>query len=141
MTTPLWPLVLYSALVIALIAALVAFSYVIGERHRTRATNEPFEAGIVSVGDAHLRLSAKYYLVAMFFVIFDVESLFLYAWAVAVREAGWTGYIEAMIFIAILVAALVYLSRIGALEWGSDRRKRKPRAIPQGTTAHALESE
>ncbi len=137
MTTALWPLVLYSALVIVLIGALVAFSYVFGERHRTRATNEPFEAGIVSVGDAHLRLSAKYYLIAMFFVIFDVETLFLYAWAVAVREAGWSGFIEAVIFIAILLAALIYLWRIGALEWGSDRRQ----AIRRRTRAHALEPE
>ncbi len=137
MTTALWPLVVYSALVIVLIGALVAFSYVFGERHRTRATNEPFEAGIVPVGDAHLRLSAKYYLIAMFVVIFDVEALFLYAWAVAVREAGWSGFIEAVIFIAILLAALIYLWRIGALEWGSSRRQ----AIRRGTRAHALEPE
>lgn len=141
MSDALWPLVLYSALVIVLIAALVAFSHVLGERHRTRATNEPFEAGIVPVGDAHLRLSAKYYLIAMFFVIFDVEALFLYAWAVAVREVGWAGYIEALIFIAILVAALIYLWRIGALEWGSDRRRRKPQTMPLRDAGHALESE
>jgi NADH-quinone oxidoreductase subunit A len=139
MTTALWPLVLYSVLVIVLVAALVAVSYVLGERGGTRATDEPFEAGIVSVGDARLRLSAKYYLVAMFFVIFDVEALFIYAWAVALREAGWPGFVEAAIFIGILVAALVYLWRLGALDWGPTRRTRKPQAVPSGRSTRALE--
>lgn len=99
----------------------MAFSYVAGERHTARAADEPFESGIVPVGLARLRLSAKFYLIAMFFVIFDVEALFLYAWAVAVREAGWVGYIEALIFIGILLVALVYLWRLGALDWGGTR--------------------
>jgi len=133
-----WPLILYFFLVIALVAGLVALSSVLGERHRARAADEPFESGIVTVGDARLRLSAKYYLIAMFFVIFDVEALFLYAWAVAVREAGWTGYVEAMIFIVILLAALVYLWRIGALDWGPPRRRPKRETIPGDTSSHAM---
>ena len=84
----------------------MALSYIIGERHRSKATDEPFESGIVTVGLARLRLSAKFYLVAVFFVIFDVEAVFLFGWAVAFRELGWPGYIEAVIFIAILGAAL-----------------------------------
>jgi NADH-quinone oxidoreductase subunit A len=67
-----------------------------------------------------LRLSAKFYLIAVFFVIFDVEAVFLFAWAVAFRELGWAGYIEAVIFIAILGAALGYLWRQGALDWGTS---------------------
>ena len=82
------------------------------------AADEPFESGIVTVGLARLRLSAKFYLIAVFFVIFDVEAVFLFAWAVAFRELGWPGYIEAVIFIAILGAALAYLWRLGALDWG-----------------------
>jgi NADH-quinone oxidoreductase subunit A len=117
---PIWPLVVYFFLVIALLAAIIGLSYVVGERHAPGAADAPFESGIVTVGLARLRLSAKFYLVAMFFVIFDVEALFLFAWSIAFREAGWTGYIEAVVFIAILFAALVYLWRLGALDWGDQ---------------------
>lgn len=137
MTAMLWPLVLYFVLVTGLVGALVALSYVLGERHAEPAKGEPFESGVVSVGSARLRFSAKYYLIAMFFVIFDVEALFLYAWAVAVREAGWAGYVEALVFILVLVAALVYLWRLGALDWGPRRRKRNAHA-PSGASPHAV---
>ena len=69
------------------------------------------------MGNARLRFSAKFYLVAMFFVIFDVEALYLFAWSVSVRESGWVGFIEATIFISLLLVGLVYLWRIGALDW------------------------
>jgi NADH-quinone oxidoreductase subunit A len=70
-----------------------------------------------------VRLSAKFYLVAMFFVIFDLEAVFLFAWAVSVRETGWAGYAEAAVFIAVLLATLVYLSRVGALDWRQGSRR------------------
>lgn len=114
----LWPLVVYAAAVIALVAGMIGLSSVLGERHRERATGEPYEGGILSTGDARVRLSVKFYLVAMFFVIFDLEAVFLFAWAVAARELGWAGYAEALVFIAILVAALAYLWRSGGLDWG-----------------------
>ncbi|HTU44444.1 MAG TPA: NADH-quinone oxidoreductase subunit A [Bryobacteraceae bacterium] len=120
----LWPLVVYAALVAALVAAMLGLSYVLGQRHRDRSTDFPYESGILSEGSARVRLSFKFYLVAMFFVIFDLEAIFIFAWAVAVRETGWTGYIEVSIFIAVLLAALAYLWRVGALDWGSGRFKR-----------------
>lgn len=120
----LWPLVVYAALVAALVAAMLGLSYVLGQRHHDRSTDFPYESGIVSEGSARVRLSFKFYLVAMFFVIFDLEAIFIFAWAVAVRETGWTGYIEVSIFIAVLLAALAYLWRVGALDWGSGRFKR-----------------
>lgn len=123
MQTHTWPLAIYFVIVVALVATLVTLSYFLGERHSARAADEPFESGVVTVGDAHLRLSAKFYLIAMFFVIFDVEALFLYAWAVALREAGWAGYAEALIFVAVLAAALAYLWRLDALDWGPRRGK------------------
>ncbi len=82
----------------------------LGGRARARSKNTPFESGIDSVGSARLRLSAKFYLVAMFFVIFDVEALYLYAWSTSIRESGWVGFVEAAIFILVLLAGLVYLS-------------------------------
>jgi len=101
---------------------MLAVSYVLGQRHREAATDSPYESGIVSTGTAHVRLSAKFYLVAMFFVIFDLEAVFISAWAVAGRELGWAGYWELLIFSGVLVAALVYLWRLGALDWGSIQR-------------------
>ncbi|HEX5460998.1 MAG TPA: NADH-quinone oxidoreductase subunit A [Steroidobacteraceae bacterium] len=129
MTEPLalWPLVLYFAAVIVLVAATLGISYVLGMRHAARAAEQPFESGIVSVGSARVRFSAKFYLIAMFFVIFDLEAVYVFAWAIAFRDVGWPGYIEILIFIGILVAALVYLWRIGALDWAARPRRRMRR--------------
>jgi NADH-quinone oxidoreductase subunit A len=122
-TTSLWPLAVYSGAVIALVTSMLALSYVLGQRHQGRATGEPYESGIVSTGSARVRLSVEFYLVAMFFVIFDLEAVFLIAWAIAFRELGWIGYIEVVVFIGILLAALVYLWRQGALDWGAAGRR------------------
>lgn len=117
----LWPWAVYSAAVVALVGGMVFVSYVLGERHGGKSRGEPYESGIVSTGSARLRISVKFYLVAMFFVIFDLESAFIFAWAVCVRQAGWAGYVEILIFIAVLAAALAYLWREGALDWAAGR--------------------
>jgi len=96
-----------------------------GGRTSGRAKNEPFESGIVPAGGARLRFSAKFYLIAMFFVIFDIEALFLYAWAVSVRESGWVGFIEVFIFITVLLVGLIYIWRLGALDWSPEARRRR----------------
>jgi NADH-quinone oxidoreductase subunit A len=116
--TPVWPLVVYLVAVALLTAAVIALSAVLGERHKERATGEPFESGILPTGSARLHFSAKFYLIAMFFVIFDLEAIFVFAWAVAAPELGWTGYWGILFFIAMLIAALIYLWRLGALDWG-----------------------
>lgn len=113
----LWPLVVYGALVMLLAAGMIIVSWLLGQRHRAPARGEPYESGIMPSGSARLRLSVQYYLVAMFFVIFDLESVFIFAWAVAAREVGWAGYVEIVVFIGILGAALVYLWRQGVLDW------------------------
>ena len=119
-----WAVAVFVAVILVVCGAMLGVSALVGGRTYGRAKTEPFESGIVSTGSAHLRLPAKFYLVAMFFVIFDVEALFLYAWAVSVRESGWAGFIEAAIFIFILAAGLVYLWRIGALKWAPSMRQR-----------------
>jgi NADH-quinone oxidoreductase subunit A len=120
----LWPLVVYAAAVLTVVTGMVVLSSLLGERHAERATGEPYESGIVSTGTAQVRFSVKFYLVAMLFVIFDLEAVFLVAWAVAFREVGWPGYLGALVFTGILVAGLAYEWRMGALEWGSSRRIR-----------------
>ncbi len=122
-TTPLWPLVAYAAILVVLMIAVLVATYLLGERHTAAAADEPFESGIVGVGDSRLRLSAKFYLIAMFFVIFDVEALFVFAWAIAWRDVGWPGYIELAVFIGILLAGLAYLWRLGGLDWGPGAQR------------------
>ena len=112
-----WPLVVYFGFVVVLVGAVLALSYILGPRHSESATREPYEGGIVSQGSAHVRFPARYYLVAMFFVVFDLEAVFIYAWAAAARRLGWPGYWVLVLFVATLAAALIYVWRAGALDW------------------------
>ncbi len=117
-------LALYAALVFGLCAVMLGLSWVLGQRTRmSRAGAEPYESGIVATGSANQRYSAKFYLMAVFFVVFDLEAVYVLAWAGAAREAGWAGYIEVMIFLVILLVALVYLWRTGGLEWAPQRQR------------------
>ena len=113
----MWPLLLYFVLVLLLVSGMLLVSCVLGQRHRERATGLPYEAGIESEGSARVRRTAKFYMIAMFFVVFDLEAVFLFSWAIAARELGWTGFCEAAIFTVILLAALLYLARVRALNW------------------------
>lgn len=121
-------LLFYTALVVGICLVMLLLSGMLGERTRlTRAGREPFESGIIAAGGARYRMSAKYYLVAMFFVIFDLEAVYVFAWAVSARESGWYGYTEMVIFLVILLAALVYLWKLGALDWAPRKQKASDR--------------
>jgi len=117
-----WSLGLFAAAVVGLVGGTIAFTYLLGQRHAERATGIPFESGIPPTGSARLRFFAEFYLIALFAVIFDLESVFIFAWAVAVRELGWAGYVEVLIFSGVLLAALAYLWRVGALNLGTAGR-------------------
>ena len=123
-SAPLWPLAVYVAVVVLMVAGLLVLSWFLGERHRERATGIPYESGMLPTGSARLRFAADFYLVAVFFVIFDLEAVFIFAWAVAARQLGWLGYAEVAVFVGVLLAALVYLWRVGALDWGTSARKK-----------------
>lgn len=127
MTPNRWAFVIYAALVLIVAGSMIGISALLGERHRERFTNFVYEGGILSEGSARVRFPVKFYLMAMFFVIFDLESVFLYTWAVNARKLGWPGYFEALIFILILLAALTYLWRIGALDWAPNTGRRRQR--------------
>jgi NADH-quinone oxidoreductase subunit A len=120
---PVWPLALYFVVVVILAMGMLGLSFVLGERHKERATGEPYESGILPTGSGRTRLSVKFYPIALFFLIFDLEAAFIYAWAIALRDVGWTGYIEVLVFIGVLLVTLVYLWRVGALDWRTARRK------------------
>ncbi|WP_111495871.1 NADH-quinone oxidoreductase subunit A [Marinobacter bohaiensis] len=120
-----WGIGVFILAVLGLCAFMIVASAFLGGRSRGRSKDLPFESGIIGAGSARQRFSVKFYLVAMLFVIFDIEAVFLFAWAVSIREVGWTGFWGAAIFIVILLAGLLYDSRVGALEWAPRRRQPK----------------
>lgn len=120
---PLWPMFLYAGIVVILLGAILSLSYVLGQHHSDRATGKPYEGGIEQTGSARLRFSAQFYLVAMLFVVFDIEAVFLMLWAVGFFELGWPGYIGAAIFVTQLIVVLIYEWGTGALDIGINGKK------------------
>ncbi|GGE59095.1 NADH-quinone oxidoreductase subunit A [Streptosporangium jomthongense] len=112
-----WAIGLFIIAVIGLCAFMLGVSALLGGRSKGHSKGLPFESGIIGRGSARQRFSIQFYLVAMLFVIFDIEAVFLFAWAVSVREVGWSGFWGAAVFIFILLAGLVYDRRVGALDW------------------------
>jgi NADH-quinone oxidoreductase subunit A len=115
-------LAVYFGIVLLLAVMLLAVSALLGERHHERATGLPYESGVTSTGSARLRSGVSFYLVAAFFFVLEIEAAFLFAWAVALRDIGWAGYLEGLIFIGVLMAALGYLWRSGGLAFTSGLR-------------------
>ncbi len=122
-TTLYWPFLIYVGSSICVIAGMLGVSYILGQRHMERETGEPFESGILPTGSARIRLSIQFYLVGMLFVIFDLEVVFVVAWAIAIREVGWSGYIGVVIFIVILIVGLIYEYKSGTLDFGRKKLK------------------
>jgi NADH-quinone oxidoreductase subunit A len=116
------PFVVYFIAVLALVGTMLLLSYLLGQQRANKATNMPFESGVLSVGSSQIQMSAEFYLIAIFFVIFDLETVFIFAWAIAFFELGWQGFAAAGLFIIILGVALVYELRSGTLDWGIKSR-------------------
>ncbi|HRI88956.1 MAG TPA: NADH-quinone oxidoreductase subunit A [Candidatus Hydrogenedentes bacterium] len=114
--SPIWPLIVYFAAVLAVVVSMIGGSYLLGSKNRNRKNLQPYESGVASTGSARVRLSNDFYLYAMFFVIFDLESVFIYSWSIAIKDLGWTAYGTVAIFVGAILAALTYLWRLGALE-------------------------
>ncbi len=119
----LWPFVLYTCLVVLVAAVMIGLSAVLGQRSKGYPKNVPYESGIKITGSARLRFPAKFYLIAMFFVLFDIETVFVIAWAIAFRDLGWAGYAGIAVFIGILLAILVYEWRTGALDFETSGKE------------------
>jgi len=130
-TTVIWPAVLYAALVAVVAVAILIVSHVLGERHDDAERATPYESGIKPAGPLPQRLSIEFYQVALFFVVFDLEAVFILAWAVDARRLGWAGYVEMVVFVALLFAGLVYLWKVGGLDWGAAGRRRRSRRAPE----------
>jgi NADH-quinone oxidoreductase subunit A len=121
--TDLWPLLAYSVIVLLLIVGLLAVSALLGQKRKDHATHDVYESGQLSVGSANLRIDVPFYRTAILFIIFDLEVAFLFGWAISIREVGWLGFVEVLVFISILLAGLLYLWRSGALEWRTKRQQ------------------
>ena len=121
-TTSLIPFIVYFGGVILLALTMLGLSHVLGQRRTNKSTDIPYESGVVAVGTSQVQLSVEFYLVAIMFVIFDLETVFIFAWAIAFFELGWQGYFAILVFIVMLGVALVYAWRCGALEWGVKTR-------------------
>ena len=122
-STLFWPFLVYAIAVVLLVSGMLLLSHFIGERHSEHATGEPYESGILETGSARIRLPINFYIVALLFVIFDIEAIFIIAWAIAVKALGWAGYIAILIFIGVLISLLIYEWRTGALDFGPDSKK------------------
>ncbi len=120
---PLWPFIVYGIFVLLLLTLILSLSYFLGQRHKGKATGQPYESGILETGTARLRFSAQFYLVAMMFVIFDIEVVFIVLWALAFKELGWEGYLSICVFIGLLLAVLIYEWSLGALDFGPNGKK------------------
>src|SRR6476469_1825606 len=110
-------------------AVMIGLSILLGPKNPTPEKLAPYECGMPAVGDARERQSVKFYLVAMIFLLFDIEVAFLYPWAMALRDLGWSGFGQVLLFMALLLAGYTYVWRKGALDWGSDAASRRPKTV------------
>jgi len=118
------PLLLHFTIATVIAGAIVTLSWLIGQHKPNRAKLSPYECGVPPVGDARERFSVKFYMVAMLFVLFDVEAVFLYPWAVILRELKMFGFWEMIVYIAIFLVGLFYVWKKGVLDWGLSSAKR-----------------
>lgn len=111
------PLLIHILLAGIIAGAILSLSVLVGMRRPSRAKSQTYECGMRPEGDAREPFSVKFYLVAMIFILFDVEAIFLYPWAYIFRELRWFGFAEMMLYIAIILVGYVYLWKRGAFDW------------------------
>lgn len=115
---------LYMAIVLALLVVLFLLTWWLGDNKPDNVKCSPYESGIIPSGSARFPFPASFYLVAIFFLIFDVEAAYIFSWAIAFEELGWTGWLRITFFIFILLASFLYIWKKGGLEWNPSSRKK-----------------
>ena len=115
-----FPVLVQIAIAIAVAAGLVATSFLLGKKVRDKVKDSPYECGIVPTGSARERFSVKFYLVAIVFILFDIEAVFLYPWVVVYRELKMFAFVEMLLFIALVLAGFFYIWKKGALDWSAE---------------------
>jgi len=126
------PVLLQLLIALAVAGAMLAASYLFGKRVKNRVKDLPYECGITPEGDARQRFSVKFYLVAMLFILFDIEAIFLFPWAVVFRELRMVALVEMVIFVGLILCGFVYVWKKGALDWAQAA---EPEPLPSGAEA------
>lgn len=111
------PLLLMFVIAAGLAGTLIMASEFVGHHKRTAAKDQPYECGMIPTGDARERFSVHFYMVALLFILFDIEAIFLYPWALVYHDLRMFGFVEMLIYIAILFVGYIYLWKKGALDW------------------------
>jgi len=118
------PLLVYVLLVLGLIGVSLFLASWLGEKKREPEKLRPYESGIIPTGAARLLYPVPFYLVAAFFLIFDIEGAYIFSWAIAFDRLGWSGWLQISFFILVLLVSLIYLWKKGGLEWGPTHQKK-----------------
>jgi len=116
------PLLIHTVVVATIAVAIVTLSYLVGQHKANRAKMSPYECGVQPVGDVRGRFSVKFYLVAMLFILFDVEAVFMYPWAILLRELKMFGFWEMLVYIGIVLVGFIYIWNKGVLDWNKPTR-------------------
>jgi NADH-quinone oxidoreductase subunit A len=117
-----FPVLLQALIAMAVAAGMLGASYLLGKKVRNRVKDMPYECGITPVGNARERFSVKFYLVGMLFIVFDIEAIFLYPWAVVYRELKMFAFVEMLVFVILILAGFFYIWKKGALDWAESGR-------------------
>ena len=117
-----FPILLQALIAMTVAAGMLSASWLLGKKVHTRVKDQPYESGMVPFGDARQRFSVKFYLVGMLFILFDIEAIFLYPWAVVYRELKWFAFVEMFVFITLILAGFFYIWKKGALDWSEPGR-------------------
>src|SRR6266699_1780769 len=115
-----FPVLVQIAIAVVVAAALVAISFLLGKHVKNRTKDTPYESGIAPTGSARERFSVKFYLVAIVFILFDIEAVFLYPWAVVFRQLKMFAFVEMLLFIVLILSGFFYIWKKGALDWSSE---------------------
>jgi NADH-quinone oxidoreductase subunit A len=121
-----FPILVQILIAVAVAGGMLAGSYFLGKRAANRVKGQPYECGVVPTGNARERVSVMFYLVAMVFILFDVEAIFLYPWAVVYRELKLFAFGEMVIFIGLVLCGFFYIWKEGALDWGPESHRDEP---------------
>src|SRR5271165_6325979 len=125
-----FPVLLQAVLAMVIAAALVGLSFAVGKRLKNKVKDMPYECGIAPTGDAQHRFSVKFYLVAMLFILFDIEAIFLYPWAVVFKQLKMFGFLEMLTFVILILAGFFFIWKKGVLDWAhSELAPARPVAI------------
>ncbi len=121
-----FPVLLQAVIAMAVAGGILLLSYLLGHRVKNRIKDMPYECGIAPTGDARHRFSVKFYLVGMLFILFDIEAIFLYPWAVVYRELKIFGFFEMLVFVVLILAGFFYIWKKGVLDWAHNEPGSKP---------------